>query len=88
MPVAEYHIKLAKIADHRMWDLFNKQNLIYRFMGHIMPSSESLAREFRVLHSQWQLFLCRPDFTICALLAEAIFDRCAPRVRYDTSKKA
>ena len=35
-------MKLAPIADNRMWDLFNKQNLVHRFMGPIMTGSKIL----------------------------------------------
>ena len=42
----EYHIKLAPIADHRVWDQFNKQNLVYRFMGPIWQPAKTLAGEF------------------------------------------
>ena len=55
---------------------------------HMTSSKELLTREFRVCCSQRQLLLCGSDLTLYALLPEAIFDRCAPRMRYDTSKQA
>ena len=51
------------------------------------PQQETLAREFRAVRSQWQLLLCRSDFTLSELLQEASFDRCARRMRYDTYKQ-
>ena len=45
----EYHTKLAQIAGHCMWDHFNKQNLIYRFMGPIWQLTKTMARESRFL---------------------------------------
>ena len=36
------HIKLASIADRRMWDQFNQQNLVYTFTGPNMTTSTKL----------------------------------------------
>ena len=41
-----------------------------------------------IIRSQRQLVLCRSDVTISALLSEAVFDRCAPRMRYHTCEPA
>ena len=76
---------MAPIAYHHMWDQFNKQNLIYRFMGPLWQLAKTLASEFHVFLSQWQFLLCQSDFTIYPLLPEAIFDRWA---LLDTAKQA
>ena len=86
MPEAQNnHIKPAPVADHRMCDQLNKHNLAYRFMDHIWQLANTLVPVYR---SQWQLLLRRFDFRIYALLLEASFGLCAPRMRYETSKQA
>ena len=42
----EYYINVAPFADHRQRDKFNKQNLVYRFMGPIGQLAKALASEF------------------------------------------
>ena len=69
-------------------DQFMEQNLVYRFMGPVMTAAQTLARELRVFRYQRLLLLCRSDFTFYAPLPEAMLDRCAPHMRYDTSKPA
>ena len=56
-----------------MWDQFNKQNLVYRFKGPLWQLAKTLALEFCVFRSRWQLLLCQADFTVCTLLPAAIF---------------
>ena len=56
--------------------------------GPHMTTSKTLAHEFHVFCSRWQFLLCWSDFTIYALLPEAICDRCAPRMWCDTSRQA
>ena len=51
----EHHIEVAPVTDHCMWDQFNRQNLVYRFMSPIWQLAETLAREFSVFCSQWHL---------------------------------
>ena len=41
-------LKLAPIAYLRIWDQFNQQNLVYRFMGPVWRQAQALAHEFRV----------------------------------------
>ena len=82
----EYHIKLAPVAEHRMWDQFHEQNFVYRFMGLIWQLAKTLACESCVFCPQWQLLVCQSDFTIYALLPEAIFGCCASRMRDNTTK--
>ena len=85
----EYHIKLAPIAAHHMWDQFNKQHSwALWFNGPHMTISKNFGTWICVLRSQWQPLLCRSDFTINAQLLETISDYCALCMRYNTSKQA
>ena len=79
------HIKLASIADRRMWDQFNQQNLVYTFTGPNMTTSTKLWHANSVFFALSDNPWCFDQ--ILAPLPEAMFDRCAPRMRYDTSKQ-
>ena len=65
-----------------MQDKFDKENLVYMFMGPLRELAKTLGREFRLFRSQLQLLLFRPAFTIYELLPDAILiavlRTCAP----------
>ena len=58
----EYHIKLAPIADHRMWGQLNKQNLVYKFMGTIWQLNNKTTQRKKTRFGTWI-----PSFFVVAL---------------------
>ena len=86
--LTEYLNKVATIADHRMWNQFNKEHMVYRCTGPIRQPAKILDTWVPCFSFSVITLALSTRFHNLRTTTGSNFDRCAPRMRYDTSQQA